>query len=208
MVGTRRSRVPDSGGMIAVDPTADEGEDRVAETEVATTVIDEATVRALFEGFNDRDAFFADPEGTWIDRPHYRVFAQNLEMRTREEVVAWFRGFFDAVPDLNMEVEDLAIAGEPGRERITVRWHIRGTFSGAPYMGIEPTGRPLDLRGMDLIDVEEGRIAGNNIYYDQLAFARQIGMLPAEGSQGDRLMTGVFNLVTKARAAVRQRSRG
>jgi steroid delta-isomerase-like uncharacterized protein len=176
----------------------------MAETETARVIVDEATVRDLFGRFNDREAFFADPEGTWIDRPHYRVFAQNREMNTRDEVVGWFRSLFDAVPDLHMEVEDVAVAGEPGRERVTVRWHITGTFSGAPYVGIEPTGRAIDLRGMDLIHFQDGRVAGNNIYYDQLTFARQIGMLPPEGSFGDRLMTNAFNLVTKGRAAIRQ----
>lgn len=177
----------------------------MAETDVATSVLDEASVRALFATFNHREAFFADPEGTWIERPHYRVYAQDLEMNTREEVVAWFRGFFDAVPDLRMEVEDVVVAGKPGRERVTVRWRITGTFSGTPYLGIEPTGRPVDLRGMDLMDVEDGRVAANHIYYDQLAFARQVGMLPPEGSPGDRLMTSAFNLVTKGRATVRER---
>src|SRR3954468_19145532 len=126
--------------------------------ETALGVVDEAAVRALFAQFNDRQAFFAEPAGTWIERPHYRVFAQNREMGTRDEVVSWFGELFDAVPDLHMEVEDVAIAGEPGRERVTVRWHLTGTFSGGPYMGIEPTGRPLDLRGMDLIDVQNGRV--------------------------------------------------
>ncbi len=54
---------------------------------------------------------------------------------------------------------------------------------------------------------EDGRVAGNNIYYDQLTFARQIGMMPPEGSTGDRLITNAFNLVTKGRAALKQRSR-
>jgi steroid delta-isomerase-like uncharacterized protein len=174
--------------------------------EAALQVLDEPTVRALFARFNERQAFFADPAGTWIDRPRYRVFAQNREIGTREEVVAWFGELFDAVPDLHMEVEDVAIASDAGRERVTVRWHMTGTFSGDPYMGIEPTGRPLDLRGMDLIDVENGRIAANNIYYDQLTFARQIGMLPPEGSLGDRLMTRAFNLVTQTRARLGRRS--
>jgi steroid delta-isomerase-like uncharacterized protein len=181
-------------------------EDRMTETDAATRVLDEDLVRALFARFNDREAFFADPERTWIDCPHYRVFAQDLEMNTREEVVTWFRSFFDAIRDLRMEVEDVVVAGEPGRERVTVRWRITGTFSGAPYMGIAPTGRPVDLRGMDLIDIEDGRVAGNNIYFDQLAFIRQIGMLPSEGSLGDRLMTGAFNLVTRGRTIVRARS--
>lgn len=178
----------------------------MASSEVAARVIDEATVRALFATFNDRETFFADPAGTWIERPHYRIFPQNLEMHTREEVLAWFRAFFDAVPDLHMEVEDVAVAGEPGHERVAVRWHVGGTFSGAPYLGIEPTGRPVELHGMDLIDVEDGLIAGNNVYYDQLSFARQIGMLPVEGSLADRLMTAAFNLLTKARALAGQRS--
>jgi len=180
----------------------------MAETDTATKVIDEEWVRSLFARFNDRETFFADPDGRWTDRPHYRVFAQGLEMNTCEEVVAWFRALFDAVPDLHMEVEDVAIAGQPGGERATVRWHLTGTFSGARYMGIEPTGRRIDLHGMDLIDIENGRVAGNNIYYDQLAFARQIGMIPPEGSLGDRLMTGAFNLVTKGRAKVRASSQG
>lgn len=179
----------------------------MAETEAALQVVDEESVCDLFASFSDRDAFFADPEGTWIDRPRYRIAAQDLAMNSREEVVTWFQGLFDAVPDLHMEVEDVAIAGDPGRERVTVRWRMTGTFSGAPYLGIEPTGRSIDLRGMDLIDIEDGRVAGNNIYYDQLAFARQIGMLPAGGSLGDRLMTRAFNLVTKGRAKVRERSR-
>ena len=59
---------------------------------------------------------------------------------------------------------------------------------------------------MDLIDVEDGRVAGDNIYYDQLTFARQIGMLPRKGSLADRLMTAGFNVTTKARAALRERS--
>jgi steroid delta-isomerase-like uncharacterized protein len=179
----------------------------MAETDTATKIIDEEWVRSVFARFNDPEAFFADPVSTWVDGPHYRVFAQGLQMNTREEVVAWFRGLFDAVPDLRMEVEDVAIAGRPGRERATVRWHLTGTFSGAPYMGIEPTGRRIDLHGMDLLDIEDGRIAGNNIYYDQLTFGRQIGMIPPEGSLGDRLMTGGFNLLTKGRTKVRERSR-
>jgi steroid delta-isomerase-like uncharacterized protein len=178
----------------------------MAET-AALNVVDEASVRALFARFNDREQFFAHTERTWTERPRYRVFAQDLEMGTRAEVVAWFRGYFDAVPDHHMEVEDVVVAGEPGRERVTVRWHVTGTFSGAPYLGLEPTGRPLDLRGMDLIEVEDGRVAGNSVYYDQLSFARQVGMLPREGSLGDRLMTGAFNLVTKGRKTLERSGR-
>lgn len=180
----------------------------MAEPASATRAFDEAMVRAVFARFDDRAAFFADPEGTWIDRPHYRIVPQGLEMHTREEVLAWFGAMFDAVPDLRMAVEDVVVAGAPGRERITVRWHVTGTHSGAPWMGIEPSGRAIELRGMDLIDVEDGRVAGNCVYFDLLAFSRQVGMLPREGALADRLLTGAFNLLTTARAKLRARSRG
>jgi predicted ester cyclase len=176
------------------------------EPKAPTKVVDEATIREIFARFSSRESFFADPEGTWIDRPHYRVFAQNLEMHTREDVVAWFRALFDAVPDLRVDVEEVVLGGEPGHERATVRWRATGTFSGASYMGLEPTGRRVDIHGIDLLSFEDGRVAGNNIYYDQLTFARQIGMLPPEGSAGDKAMTSAFNLLTKGRAAIRERS--
>jgi hypothetical protein len=100
----------------------------MAETDTQASVVDEAAIRALFARFNDPKAFFADVNGTWIDRPHYRVFAQNLDMCSRDEVVQWFRGLFDAIPDLRMDVEDVVVAGAPARERVTVRWHLTGTF--------------------------------------------------------------------------------
>ena len=56
---------------------------------------------------------------------------------------------------------------------------------------------------MDLLDLEDGRLAGNCIYFDQLSFARQIGMLPPEGSLRDRLMTGAFNLMVRLRLFIR-----
>ena len=108
------------------------------------------------------------PKGRGLTGRYYRVIPQNLEMRARDEVVAWFRGFFDSMPDLHVDVEDVVVAGEPGRERVTLRWHLSGTHTGEPFMGIEATGRPVHLYGMDLLDFENGRIAGNCIYFDQL----------------------------------------
>ena len=46
--------------------------------------------------------------------------------------------------------------------------------------------------------VEQGKLKHNTIYYDGLAFARQIGMLPREGSLFDKAMTTAFNACTDA----------
>ena len=125
-------------------------------------------------------------------------------MNTRDEVVAWFRAFFDSFPDLTVVIEDVIVSGEAGRERVVVRWILRGTFTGEPYMGVAAPGCPIELRGMDLLDLEDGRVAGNSIYFDQLSFARQIGMLPPEGSARDRLITRGFNITTGARKVLKR----
>ena len=43
---------------------------------------------------------------------------------------------------------------------------------------------------------------GNTAYYDGASFARQVGMLPSEGSGAERAMKGAFNAVTKMRRRV------
>ena len=54
----------------------------------------------------------------------------------------------------------------------------------APFQGIEPTGRRIELRGTDCLEIDEdGKITRNTAYYDGAAFARQIGMLPAAGQR-------------------------
>ena len=86
-----------------------------------------------------------------------------------------------------------------------VEWRMRGTFNGAPFQGIEPTGKQVELRGVDVMRIENDRIAHNTAYYDGMDFARQIGMMPAQDSAGERAMIGAFNAVTKLRGRLIQR---
>ena len=45
----------------------------------------------------------------------------------------------------------------------------------------------------------------NTAYFDSMSVARQIGMMPADGSSADRAMKGAFNAMTKVRRAVAER---
>lgn len=116
--------------------------------------------------------------------------------RGRDAIVGFFEEMFAAVPDLRIEVEDVVVEGR----RVVVRWTARGTFDGAPFQGIDSTGRHIELRGIDFVLMDEhGLVVENTIYYDGAGFARQIGMLPAEGSTSDRAMTVAFNTLTRLR---------
>jgi SnoaL-like polyketide cyclase len=85
-------------------------------------------------------------------------------------------------------------------------WRMRGTFDGASFEGIEPTGRPVELRGVDLFEIEEGAVKASSVYYDGMAFARGAGMLPPPDSGTERAIKGAFNAITKVRRAVNERT--
>ena len=76
---------------------------------------------------------------------------------------------------------------------------MAGTFTGAPFQGSRPPAGGIDLRGLDLLEIEDGEIVSNTAYYDGTAFARQIGMLPPQDSGAERAMKSAFNAVTKVR---------
>ena len=61
-------------------------------------------------------------------------------------------------------------------------WIFVGTHTG-PFVlpdGTElpPTGRRVEVKGMELVRMRDGKIVANNLYYDNLAVAAQLGVLP------------------------------
>lgn len=92
---------------------------------------------------------------------------------------------------------------DDGDGQVVVQWTGTGTFTGSPFLGIEATGRSVEITGCDVIRLDDtGRVGTNTVYYDGAAFARQVGMLPAAGSRTDRWMTEGFNAMTRLRRRI------
>ena len=83
------------------------------------------------------------------------------------------------------------------RNQAAVRWRTTGTFCGGPFEGIEPTGSRVELEGIDMLTVEDGRIQRNDAYYDSGQFARAVGLLPPADSRMEQRMAGAFNARTR-----------
>jgi steroid delta-isomerase-like uncharacterized protein len=114
------------------------------------------------------------------------------------EISAFFEEMFAAFPDAEMTVQRLAA----GQNEVAVEWRMTAHFTGAPFQGIEPTGRPVELRGVDMIEIADGKIVTNTAYYDGMAFARGAGLLPPQDSGAERAMRSAINAATKLRRAV------
>lgn len=113
-------------------------------------------------------------------------------------VQSLFEEMFGAIPDFTFIVDRITADAEVA----TVQWRAHGKFTGTPFRGIEATGRRIDLRGCDCVEVVDGKLVRNTAYYDGAAFARSIGLLPPENSGADKAMLAGFNAVTKLRRAV------
>jgi steroid delta-isomerase-like uncharacterized protein len=122
-------------------------------------------------------------------------------LRGRDEIKRFFDDTIAAVPDAEFTVTRL-VAGE---SQAAVEWRMRGTFSGARFQGLDANGREVEVRGLDLLEIADGRIASNTAYYDGMSFARQVGLMPPQDSAAERTMKNAFNASTKLRQAVRQR---
>jgi predicted ester cyclase len=156
-------------------------------------------VRWSFQVLNEHDVESMRP--LWTSATIERFPSGTLH--GPEAMGAYFKALFAAVPDLHMRIVALAEAGAD----VFVRWQMTGTHTGARFEGIEPTGRAIAVDGMDHVVVSDGTIASTFVVFDQMQFARQIGMLPPDGSEADRAMKAAFNAKTRLLARLRRRDR-
>jgi hypothetical protein len=70
---------------------------------------------------------------------------------------------------------------------------------------VAPTGKALAIDGIDHFVVRDGKIVSNFVVVDQLQYARQIGMMPPDGSAADKAMKSVFNARTKLAEKLKRR---
>jgi steroid delta-isomerase-like uncharacterized protein len=150
--------------------------------------IDRRDVRALTELWSENGVDDIVPLGAF---------------RGRDQIADLFRELFAAVPDLKTTITRIV----PGEREAAVEWRMTGHFTGMPFQGVEATGGRVDMRGFDLLAVEDGKVASNTAYYDGMSFARQIGLMPAQDSAPERAMKGALNAATKLRRTMRAKAR-
>jgi steroid delta-isomerase-like uncharacterized protein len=68
-------------------------------------------------------------------------------------VKQWIVRLYNDVPDLHVTIEDILAEGD----RVVVRNIWRGTHTG-PFMGLAPTGKRFELKGMVLWRLADGKL--------------------------------------------------
>jgi steroid delta-isomerase-like uncharacterized protein len=161
----------------------------------------ESVARAIFEGLAVKDMGVID---RFVHPEAVDDFVAIGEFHGRESIRQFFAELFTAFPEFEMDVERIVASDTAA----VVQWRASGTFTGGPFLGIEPTGRRVEIRGVDVMEIEGGQVRHNTIYYDGNAFARQVGLMPKRDSGMDRAIVSAFNSVTKLRTRLRNRDSG
>jgi steroid delta-isomerase-like uncharacterized protein len=139
----------------------------------------------------------------WSENSVDHFVAAGQSVRGTAALTQWFRELLTAVPDWRMEIENTF---DDGDRQVVVQWRGTGTFTGGTFMGIEPSGRRVDIKGVDVFRFDDDwKVDQNTVYYDGAEFARQIGMLPPRGSTADRMTLAAFNAKTKLAQSIKRR---
>jgi steroid delta-isomerase-like uncharacterized protein len=164
---------------------------------LATTTKPADVARAFIEALAKRDV---DAAMDYVDEQCVDDFVAVGLFEGRLAIRRFFDEMIAAFPDFEIAAD--AIVAD--RSKAVVQWHAAGTFTGGSFQGVEPTGRHVELRGVDVMEIAKGHVHHNTIYYDGASFARQIGLLPRAQSTADRTIMSTFNAVTRLRGAMRR----
>jgi steroid delta-isomerase-like uncharacterized protein len=110
--------------------------------------------------------------------PDFVWHEPDQDIQGSEEAKQFVATFFEAFPDLNVTVEDEIAEGD----KVVTRWTIRGTHQGE-LMGIAPTEKQIELKGITIHRIEGDKIAEEWSRYDNLGMMQQLGALPAQEGQ-------------------------
>ena len=81
-----------------------------------------------------------------------------------------------AFPDLNVTVEDVISEGDS----VVTRYTIRGTHQGEIEEFGPPTGRQMELQGITIHRIADGKIVEEWERYDNLSLLEQLGLAPEQ----------------------------
>jgi steroid delta-isomerase-like uncharacterized protein len=99
-------------------------------------------------------------------------------MHGPEDLRLLLKAYLRAFPDLQFSITDALVQGS----RVAILWIAAGTHRG-PIMNIPPTGRRVEVKGVSLIDVQDGRVVRGQSIWDMAGMLRHLGLLPQLASK-------------------------
>jgi steroid delta-isomerase-like uncharacterized protein len=98
------------------------------------------------------------------------------DIRGIEEGKQYVSDALRAFPDAQVSVEDMIAEGD----KVVSRYTIRGTHQGETEEFGPPTGEQIELEGITIHRIEDGKIVEEWERYDNLSLLQQLGLAPEQ----------------------------
>lgn len=92
----------------------------------------------------------------------------------RDRLARELAGFSDVIWTVTSFVEE----GDSFADEWTFVGTNTGSFTLPDGTELPPTGKRVEIKGMELCKVRDGKIVVDNLYYDDLAILAQLGLVP------------------------------
>lgn len=133
-----------------------------------STEDNKAIVRRFYKAFeeNDLDAL------SEVLAPD--LVAYNLNPQNREEHLQGIRGWNGIFSENHFEIVDQIAEGD----KVATYVILRCVHSKASYQGVPPSGKQIEVGGVTLERIKDGKIVERRVYSDRLGMMRQLGLIP------------------------------
>jgi steroid delta-isomerase-like uncharacterized protein len=108
--------------------------------------------------------------------PDFILYLPGNELRGPEGVKTWANVIRGGLPDVVFKIEQSIGEGDT----VATRWTARGTNTGV-LMGVPPTGKVVNIQGISMFRLADGRITEDRAVEDVLGLLQQLGVVPPLG---------------------------
>lgn len=105
-----------------------------------------------------------DPNITLISSPENIVGIESFK--------AYYQNYLTGFSEINFTIVDVFGQGD----KIAKHWNFKGTHTG-DFFGIQATGKTVDVNGVTLVQMKNGKIAQEQDFMDNMVFLQQLGLL-------------------------------
>ena len=101
-----------------------------------------------------------------------------------------------AFPDIRYTVGSFVDQGDAFADEFTVVGTHTGPLRLPEGIGLPATGKRVEIRGMELVQVRDGKIVVDNLYYDTTAILVQLGFAP-QPQAADECAPAIFEVAAR-----------
>jgi len=117
-----------------------------------------------------------------IDLIDQKMFDQNVTLVTSPENLVGINAFKDYYKNFLVgfsEIKFTVIDAFGQDDRIVKHWRFEGKHSGV-FFGIPATGKVVNIEGVTLVKMKNGKILQEQDFMDNLEFMNQLGIIPRQ----------------------------